>query len=103
MWPFPVKLDYKNSKLYLNKRTVKCVPFAITVIHSDHKDLHYISSRANVLRLNYAILVVAWSIFQVVAIITHQGFQNTTALLSVINEHVAMSNEMEQSKFHMSK
>lgn len=33
MWPFPVKLDYTNSKLGLNKPAVKWVPFVVTVFY----------------------------------------------------------------------
>lgn len=103
MWPFPVKWDYKTSKLELNKPAWKLIPFLISLLYvwlfgwtsiATTIYVGYIHERKGFLKITWVMFIACWLICTSICFGLYTGYQHIKAMISAFNELIQISDDI---------
>ncbi len=108
MWPFPVKWNYKASKLEVTKPVWKLIPFMISLLQiwmfgwsflGTTIYVGYIHERKGFLKINWVMFIVCWAVCISCCLAVILGLRYAKALISTFNELPQLADEILKGTF----
>ncbi len=103
MWSFPVKWNYKASKLEVTKPAWKLIPFTISLLYiwmfgwsfiGTTIYVGYIHERKEFLQINWVMFILFWAVCMSCCLAAYMGLRYAKALISTFNELLQLADEI---------
>ncbi len=112
LWPFPVRWDFKASKLVFNETGWKRLLFWISLLYiwlfgwsffGTSIYVGYIHQRKGFLRITWAIFISCGAICIIFCLMLYFARGNGKAILCAFNELVELADKISKGKFYSKK